>query len=292
MSTPEGAWTIAALLEWTTSFFHRSGIPDGRRDAEILLAKALNLTRSALLTHPEQSVAAAHRAEFRRMVQSRGKRVPVAYIIGEREFMGLPFIVNRHTLIPRPETEHLVEEALRCIAPTLPSTVCDIGTGSGCIALSIAHASPHAVVYATDISLPALETALHNAAILGLAHRVCFKHGDLLAALRNERLEGSVDVLVSNPPYIAEDERGSLEPELDSEPAQALYAADGGLACYRRLAGEAAGYVRDGGFLVFELNAGKSREIQQVVAAAGFEIQRITKDYAGHERVLTAQRGR
>jgi release factor glutamine methyltransferase len=269
-----------------------SQVARARRDAEVLLLLALqrklpDVNRAWLIAHQDDTVAPEAVSGLRAMLDRRIAGEPMQYISGETEFRGLPFLVNRHVLIPRPETEHLVEKVVALAAEFRRPRILDVGTGSGAIAISIRHACPDAIVTATEISEPALDLARRNAERLGFTKRVRFLQGDLLAPVAGERF----DIIVSNPPYVPERDRASLSVEVrDYEPAQALFAGEDGLAIYRRLIPAAFGALAPGGFLAMEIGFGQEFAIAALLAASRFTQIEFTTDLQGIPRVASAQR--
>lgn len=282
-------WTVARVVEWTEEYFGRNDLPEGRIDAELLLSHVLSCRRLDLYIKKDEEIGKRELAKYKQLIVERKNRKPLSYITGEREFMGMSFEVNSGTLIPRPETELLVEEAVKLIKKHRLKNVLEIGTGSGNIAVSIAKLAGSVKVCSSDASLDALRVAQRNTDAHGVADRVMLKHGDLFKALLGEGLEGSFDMIVSNPPYIAANEKEALAPELSFEPPAALFGGDDGLDFYRSIAKGAGGFLKTGGFLLFEMNSNKSDDIQKLTAGAGYKIEKIIKDYAGLERVLTAR---
>jgi release factor glutamine methyltransferase len=254
-----------------------SGCETPRLDAEVLLAAAIGVDRAALIADPSRGISPEAARAFQDAARRRTQREPVAYILGRKGFRRLELEVDPRVLIPRPETEHVVEAAL-----ALPhgARVVDVGTGSGAIALALADERPDLRVTATDASLDGLAVARANAARLGL--EVEFAHGDLLAAV-----DGPVDAVVSNPPYVR---RGDpLPPEVARyEPAEALFAGDDGLAVLRRLAPAAAAVGAT--FAAFEVGIGQAGEVEALLRAAGFESVERVRDLAGVERVVVGRR--
>jgi release factor glutamine methyltransferase len=224
-----------------------------RRDAELLLAHLLGWDQAALLTRPERVLTPAEADQFESMLSRRLASEPVQYIIGVQEFFGLPFEVSPAVLIPRPETEHLVEAVLERFGRESSPRIVDVGTGSGAIAVALAHAIPRTQVTAVDLSSAALEVARRNADLNGVSDRVTLLQSDLLAAVESENFE----VVVSNPPYIAEGE--VLEPQvLNYEPRSALYAGPTGLEIYERLIPQARRVLKPQGWLMLEIGYGQS----------------------------------
>ncbi len=285
-ATPE-SWTVARLLEWTTGRFRERGIDSPRLEAEILLACALGIRRIDLYVRHDQIVDDAGRARFRDMVRRRQEGCPTAHIVGKKEFYSLDFAVSPATLIPRPDTELLVDEALRQAKPLTDPLIADIGTGTGCVAVALAHRLPKARIVAVDISPEALETARGNATRLGVADRVDFRLGDLLAPLAGLR----PDLIVSNPPYIPTNDIAGLDPGVrDHEPALALDGGPDGLRVIERLAEQALSLLAPGGRLLVEIGAGQEEGARGVLTRAGFTVESVRKDGGGHPRVVRAGR--
>ena len=286
----EKTWTVVELLDWTTDYFVRAGITEARPDAEVLLASAIGCPRLELILKNNAPVAPSVLEAYRGYVRQRRGRKPVAYIVAQREFMGMSFLVNEHTLIPRPETELLVEAALAIIKRDKSMSICDVGTGSGAIAVSVAGLSDVQYMYALDVSADALAVCCKNAERHGQAHKVILRQGDLFGALSGQDKELCFDMVISNPPYVTTQELAALEPELAFEPRIAFDGGSDGLQFYRRLAQEGCPHLRTGGYLVCELHAYKALEIAQIFKDNGFTIEEIQKDYAGLDRILIAQK--
>ncbi|GAG11493.1 unnamed protein product, partial [marine sediment metagenome] len=234
-----GAWTIGKLIQWTQDYFAGKGIASPRLEAEILLAHALGLKRIELYTGYNRAVPEEKRAGFRDMVRRRARHCPTAYIVGRREFMSLEFRITPDVLVPRPETEFLVEGVLeRAPDRSAELLIADIGTGSGCICVSLATRLGKARFIATDISEAALAVARENAERHGVAGRITFLKGDMLEPLAKKGFEGGINFLLSNPPYVSEEEWPGLMPEVrDYEPKVALLASGGdALRYYRAIA--------------------------------------------------------
>lgn len=277
-------WTVLKLLKWTAEYFGSKGIDNGRLDAELLLAATLGLERIGLYLNFDRPLHGDELTAFRRLVERRARREPLAYILGRCEFWSLPFKVGPEVLIPRPDTETLVEAALK----DLPQggTFLDIGTGSGAIAIAIAHERPDVRGEGIDTSAAALELATANAASNGVAERICFRQGDLFALSG-----GPYAVIVSNPPYIASGELPELMPEVrDFEPHLALFAGADGLDCYRALIPAAMPLLNAGGELLVEVGATQAAAVAELFRQAGYGGIRTVRDLAGIERVVAGQK--
>lgn len=282
-------WTVLELLRWTTGHFASRGIETPRLDAECLLAFALGVDRMQLYLDFEKPVTPAERDVFRELVRLRGsERRPVAQLVGRKEFWSLPLRVTPAVLVPRPETEVLVEAALGLLPDAeAPARVLDVGTGSGAVALAIAQERPRAALVATDISAAALEIARRNADELHMADRIRFAQGSLFEPVGDERF----DLIVSNPPYLAEGERGALAPELAHEPAEALFGGADGLAVLRELARGAGARLAPGGGAAFEVSPEQADRVADWCREAGLLGVAQIRDLAGRPRVVAARRG-
>ncbi len=288
-------WRPLELVRWSADFFARKGIDTPRLDAELLLARVLGWSRIDLYARFEAAVPADKLARFRQLIQRRAQREPLKYILGEAEFRSLSFLVDRRVMIPRPETETLVNEVLKLAAqlprkPTL--TIADMGTGSGNIAIALAKELPTARVVASDISAGALEVARLNAEKLGVVDRVTFLQGDLYQPFLDRGMEGKIDLVVSNPPYVAEEDCHRLQPEVvQYEPRVALVAAEGGFAVIRGLVEQAPGMLNPGGWLLFEIGEGQAQKVLEFLRkSADFITTTTISDHQGIERVAKAQR--
>jgi release factor glutamine methyltransferase len=281
------ATTVARSLHEAASQLAAAGIDTPDLDAELLLARVLDVDRAWLIAHANQTLTPGQEQTFRAMVERRARREPLAYITGQRWFYDILLHVTPAVLIPRPETEELVELALDWLRRHPRAVVADIGTGSGAIALAIArHAPPEARILATDISPEALEVARANARRLGLTQRVSFHQGDLLAALPE-----AVDLIVANLPYVAERDRTDLMPEVGAyEPAGALFSGPAGLEHLRRLLAQAPSHLRPGGALLLEIGYDQGEAVHDL-ARQHFPTAaiRIHQDLAGHDRVLVVE---
>ena len=272
--------TVTESLESGTALLAPSAT--ARRDAELLMMHVTGSSRAELMTHPERELTQRQQEHFQAAIVRRVRHEPVQHILGTQDFYGRSFIVNRLVLIPRPETEHLVEAVL-AIRPA-PRYVLDIGTGSGILAITLAVELPDAVVTATDISPAALAVAQQNARVLN-AERVRFVQSDLFEGLREERF----DCIVSNPPYVATDE--VLEPQVrEYEPATALYAGEDGLAIYRRLIPEAFEHLEAGGYLWLEIGHGQRDALRELLSQGGLVEIGFVDDLQGIPRVAKARK--
>jgi release factor glutamine methyltransferase len=283
------AWTVLDLLRWTTTHFASRGIETARLDTECLLAFALGVDRMRLYLDFDKPVTESERAVFRELVRRRGtERVPVAHIVGRKEFWSLPLRVSADVLVPRPETETLVAAALG----QLPdrdgeASVLDVGTGSGAVALAIASERPKARITATDISDAALEIARKNAEELRMTDRIRLLSGGLFEPVVGERF----DLVVSNPPYVAESERPGLAPELAHEPAEALFAGPDGLELLRALIGGVGAVLAPGGALALEHGPEQASRLEAWCGEAGLLDVTHHRDLGGRPRVVTARGG-
>ena len=284
-------WTIGRILKWTEQYFKDKGIESPRLDAEVLLAHVLEKQRIYLYVHFDEPLQPGELAAYREMIKKRVLRVPVAQILGEKEFMGLTFKVTADTLVPRPDTEILVQAAvdrLRAMAGEEPLRFADIGTGSGAICLSVLHYLSDTVADTVDISPAARAVAEENAASLGLADRVTFHTGDLLQPLSGI----SFAAILSNPPYIPEADIATLAPEVRlNEPHTALSGGQDGLDFYRRLAKEAPAMLVPGGFTAFEVGIHQAGDVADLLKANPLIARtEILPDYAGIDRVVVGWR--
>jgi release factor glutamine methyltransferase len=262
--------------------------PDrARRDAETLLLHHIGHNRAWLMAHGDEEFGACTTIGYAVSLDRRQRGEPIQYITGEAEFYGLPFRVTPAVLIPRPETEHSVEKVIALCRELEGPRVVDVGTGSGAIAVALAHELQHADVIATDISLEALAIARANADRNGVADRVRFLEGDLLAPVAGERF----DIVVSNPPYVSTDDRANLDVEVrEYEPHTALFAGADGLAIYRRLIPQAMEVLVPGGHIVLEIGYDQRDAIHELLAANGYTDIDFIADLQGIARVAVARR--
>ncbi len=283
-------WTIKRLLGWTSNFFRDKGFDQPRLDAEVLLAEALGCERIFLYTRFDETPDESILARYRDWVARHAEGEPVAYLVGHREFFSLEFRIDRSVLIPRPETEHVVTEALDFIrerGETL--TVADVGTGSGNIAIAIARHAPQVTITATDISASALDVAKQNAALHKVEPRIRFLKSDLLKAVIEPE---HFDLILSNPPYIGTSEKWTVaESVVEFEPHGALFSGTDGCEMTERLIATAARRLEPGGRLIFETSPFIAGRCLELLAAMGaFAAPRLIKDLAGLPRVIRADR--
>jgi release factor glutamine methyltransferase len=268
-------------------------VQNARFDAEVLLRHALRRDRAWLLAHIQDGIDDAHRRIFERTIERRTLREPLQYITGRQEFWGLDFLVTPDVLIPRPETELLIETALGAVPDrNKPVTIVDLCTGSGCIAVSLARELPSARIFATDTSAKALEVARENARVHEVPGGIRFLEGDLFGPLEELDIRGQVDIIVSNPPYVPLGERRTLQPEVrDYEPAAALFAGPDGTELHRRIIGTAPRFLKGKGCLIMEMGLGQADKLRQMVRDAGaYDSPSVLKDLAGIERVIEARK--
>ena len=286
----EKMWTIREILSWAEDYLAGYEVPDHKAETEYLLSHLLNCKRSGLYLNHDKFLTIN---EFQILVDwlnRRAAREPSQYIIGEQEFWGLPFKVNRDVLIPRPETELIVEEAIKTVAPDHLPLILDLCTGSGCIAVTLAKEIPGSMVFAVDISEKVLSVARENAERHGVAGRMTFLQGDMFEPLNGLNIKA--DIIVSNPPYISKKMMADLEPEVkDYEPGAALYGGEDGLDFYRRIVSDAPAYLTAGGYLMLEMGCGQAEKIRNLIGQSNiFEAITVIKDFSGIDRIIKAQR--
>ncbi|MGI6307598.1 MAG: peptide chain release factor N(5)-glutamine methyltransferase [Dethiobacteria bacterium] len=284
--------SIKEALREAASFLRRQGIAAPRREAEVMLAFLLGQGTAYLYAHGEKELPGELKGKYAGMLQRRGERVPLAYLIGEKEFMGLPFRVREGVLIPRPETEHLVEVALKWSREIFPGAadgqplrILDLGTGCGNIAISLAYFLPEAFVLGVDSSVEALELARLNAQNMGVAAHVDFFYGDFRVFFAREKQ--CFQVVVANPPYIPRPEIPFLPPEVQKEPLMALNGGDDGLDAYRMIFSCIREYLYSPGLLALEVGEKQAGAVLALGRRAGFTGKaEIVPDLAGRERVV------
>jgi len=278
------SWRIKDLLEWTTRYFSDRGVQESRLEAEILLAHVFEKNRVYLYANYDEPVNQTERERYREYIKRRISGEPLAYIVGCKEFMSLNFKVSPDVLIPRPDTEILVETALSLAREGQMNRICDVGTGSGAIAVSLAAYLPETEIFAVDLSPAALKIARENARLHNVT--VHFREGDLLLPLENE---AKLDMITANLPYVTIAQIEELEPGVkDWEPRLALAATGDGLDIYRRLVPQAYELLQPGGFMLCEIDP---RQVESARAMLqGFSDIEIIKDGAGRDRVVKARR--
>jgi release factor glutamine methyltransferase len=290
-------WNIVKLLKWTTSYFKSHGIDSPRATAEILLAHILKLKRIDLYLQYDQPLCSDELKRFKALIKRRVNREPVAYIVGVKEFWSMDFIVNRNVLIPRPETECLVEAAISVLhqdakqnAKDKSRWVLELGTGSGAIILALASQHTEHLYFASDRSLQAVALAQENAGRHGLDKAVDFFCGDWLAPLADNRHR--FDMIISNPPYIRTGAIGRLQPEIYKfEPIAALDGDQDGLLCLRLIIDSAYRYLNPGGSLILEIGHDQKTEVKKTIDRCGnYEQVVFKKDYSGWDRVVQMQK--
>jgi release factor glutamine methyltransferase len=289
---PEELWTILKLLHWTTDYFKRNNVAEPRASAETLLAHALSKDRLFLYLNYDRPLDADELNSFRTSIKRRLTGEPNQYITRMQEFWSLPFRVNPHVLIPRPETEMLVEAALDFLKPAEPSVkIMDVGTGSGAIAVALARELPEASIVATDLSVSALQLAQHNARLNKVEQKIQFVCGDIFAPISSNAQ--SFALVVSNPPYVSRADLHTLPREIrDFEPHYALDGGPDGLAAIKCLIKESPTILRSQGGLIMEIGADQTERVTELVLASKqYQDHRIIKDYSDMDRVLVATKG-
>lgn len=286
--------TLRRFIQHAQGRFVQAGIAldEGELDAELLAMHALGWDRASLVTRWREPAPAGFAERYAELTARRETREPTAYIVGAREFYGRRFEVTRACLVPRPETEELVSATLEVTDRLEAPHVLDVGTGSGCIAVTLALEQPRARIAAIDVSADALALARLNAVRHGAAH-VAFVRGSLIEAIApsGRSTDAGIDIIVSNPPYVPLRDRGALQPEVrDFEPAQALFGGNDGLVVIRRLVQQAAAVLRSGGWLLFELGAGQAAEGEALIDPSVWAVRALRNDLQGTPRVAVLQR--
>jgi release factor glutamine methyltransferase len=280
-------WTVLKVIQWTTEHFQGKGLDSPRLEAEVLLAHLMGIDRMGLYLNYDRPLKEEERTAYREMIQRRTGGEPSAYIIGRKEFWSLRFAVNSECLIPRPETEHLVEEAVRIgkgLQP--PLRVLEIGHGCGAVAIALAKELEEAEIVATDISPGAHALAQENAEAHGVSGRIRFVLGDLYPSG-----EGPFSLICSNPPYIPTEEILQLAPEVrDYEPLTSLDGGEDGLRFFQEIARGAPACLAEGGWLLLEMGKGQSPQVSTILQERGFSHIDLAPDHAGVQRVIRAQR--
>jgi len=281
---------IENILRLSTLYLQKRGIEKARLTSEILLSHVLNQDRTYLYLNYKRSLDINILKRFWQAIRRRAKGEPVAYIIGKKEFWSLEFEVNPHVLIPRPETELLVERGIECVKHIKKPLILDIGTGSGAIAIALAKELPNAEVWATDISEEAIEVAKRNAKKHDVSDRIIFLKGDLWKPLEKEKAK--FHLIVTNPPYVSSKDYPKLSPEVrDWEPKIALWGGEKGLSLIKRIVIDAARFLLTGGFLLLEISPEQAKYVKQLIhSTANFTDLKAIKDYSTTFRVIQARR--
>ena len=295
MADQGGPWTVRRLLEWTPGFFTKKGVDQPRLSAELLLSHVLDCPRIKLYTDYDKVVPDRPLAEYRDLVRRAGEQEPIAYLTGRAHFYTLELAVTRDVLIPRPDTETLVENVTQAARhePGLEAArVLDLCTGSGCVAVAIARQLKAATVLAVDVSEAAAAVARRNVEAHKLADRVTVAVGDLYEPIKHTVDAGPFDLIVSNPPYIATDQIAKLDRSVrDYEPHLALDGGPDGLSVHRRILERAGDHLRPGGRMFLEIAFDQGPAAREMATAlGGFDDVRLLKDFSGHDRVLTLRR--
>ena len=288
--TQTEAWTNQRLLQWTTEFFKGKELDSPRLSAEVLLAAALDCERIDLYARFNEVPVEPNLGTYRGWVKRHGVGEPVAYLVGHKEFYSLKFHVNSDVLIPRPETEHLIMAAVDCAKAFSDSVrIVDVGTGSGCIAVTLAKHINSATITAVDISSAALDVASSNVELHQVGDQVELMESDLLEAVPDDH---PFEIIVSNPPYVGRNETGTLQKSVgEYEPELALYGGDTGTEIIERLIEQAAKYLYPSGFLILEFSPMIAEQCEQLIHSNGcFESCKVEKDYSGMQRFLIARK--
>ena len=285
---------VIEVLNQTMQCLKEHSVDNPRLDAELLLGKSMGLSREDLYIHLHSRVKKAEREALGDLIRRRISGEPLQYISGHQEFWSVDFKVDPHVLIPRPETELLVEETLSILSArpfTTAPLVLELGTGSGAIAISLAREVKDIFVVATDISTEALLLARENALRADVLRKIAFLNGDLFGPIRNLGDKGPFDVILSNPPYIARPEIGRLPREVKSEPVIALDGGEDGLSFYRRIVSRAPSYLQRGGWLLLEIGQGQGFEVSHLIGEGGAFLEpQLLPDLAGIDRIVKAQK--
>ncbi len=277
--------TVRELIDLSSDYLSKHDCQTPRLDAEILLAYVLNTQRLNLYMNLDYPLEQDQLREYRRLIGLRGQRIPVAYLIGRKEFYTKDFMIDRNVLVPRPETEFLVDQAIRIGQDYAAPQILDLGTGSGIIAISIALALPTAKILAADISPAALEIAKKNAEQLDVIQRLSFLRSDMFTHFPPKRF----DVICSNPPYIPTDDLDKLEKEIEFEPKEALDGGPDGLKYHRELIQNSPSFLASRGSLIVEIGSDQAEQVETLAKGRGFIHVKTVQDYAGKDRVVILQ---
>jgi len=287
--TSAAAMTVGDWLKKAVAFFAANKVPEPQVNAEFLMAHVLKTGRAETLLQGARFITEKQASHFWNLVSERGRRIPLAYVLGSQPFCGHDIEVNSQVLVPRPETEELVEECVRLLKAKAGEDlhVLEFGTGTGCVAIALASRLPNAVVYATEISQAALRLAEKNASRLNVLRRIRFIQEDLFKA--GAAPKGWADLVVSNPPYIPTAEISKLEPEVLREPHLALDGGKDGLDAVRAIVASAPRFLKPGGFLALEIGSNQGPKVLRLLADAGFAGPTIRKDLQGRDRIAAAK---
>jgi len=286
--------TIGKTLKWISKLFKSAGIINPERETEILLSYFLKTNRSEIYLNSDRVLKNKEKRQLEKMIQQRIKKVPLQYITKHQEFMGMDFLVEKGVLIPRPETEILIEKVIEKIKNKKSSShlkIADLGTGTGIIAISIAKFIKDITIYATDISKKSLQLAFKNAQKHSCEDKIIFLQGDLFGPFLGKIEKNSLDVITSNPPYVNLDDFKSLPPEIkDNEPEIALYGGVDGIDYYRKIIEESPKFLKRDGFIALEVGAGQAKIIKELILKENNYRKNVEiyKDYSGIERVVIA----
>jgi release factor glutamine methyltransferase len=282
--------TVLEVIQKSSAFLERKGVESARLQTELLLAHVLKLPRMKLYLNFERALSPDELDAVRELVKRRGQREPLQHIVGSTSFCGLELIVNRHVLVPRPETELLAEQGWQFLSTlnSQPSTALDFGTGSGCLAIALAVKCPGARMLALEVSTDALAVAKENAVRLNVVERIQFFQGDGFDALPQDT---NFDLIISNPPYIPSAEIETLQAEVrDHDPRLALDGGADGLNFYRRLAAEAVSLLKPGGRIMLEFGDGQADALKRIFAEQMWIVEAVLHDYSQRQRILIARR--
>lgn len=275
---------IASVLSAGTATLQASGVPESRRDAVLLLCAALNRTNTYIIAHPDHELTDDEKERLDQFLERRKTREPMQYILGKQEFFALEFEVSPDVLIPRPETEILVEAAIEMLSRRPEPLFCEIGIGSGCISVSILHEVDQARAVAVDISPAALAIARRNAARHDVGKRLCLLEGSMFGPV-----DGHFDLIVSNPPYVPSGELPTLQPEVrDFEPANALDGGHDGLDLIRKIIDRAPGRLKGDGLLLIEIGSGQAEAVRELFSASDWGEPEFLQDLQGVPRIVKA----
>jgi len=292
-TSTDSEWTIIKLLGWTTSYFESHDIDAARIEAEILLAHAMQLQRIDLYLQYDQPLSAKELSRFKDLIKRRIKREPVAYIVGSKEFWSMDFMVTKDVLIPRPETEFLVETALKFLPQEsashqilTPKRILELGTGSGAVVLALVSMRPYHLFFASDRITTAVKLAKQNATVHGFESKVSFVCADWLEPFKDKR--SLFDMIISNPPYVPRRVIEKLQPEIIKyEPISAIDGSEDGLSCLRHIINNAHLYLQQKGHLLLEIGHNQRNDVQEIIdQCSKYENVLYTKDYSGFDRVV------